>query len=29
MLCFDFNNDGTIDILDFGQFAIRMSTVLP
>ena len=26
---FDFNNDGTIDIVDFGQFAIRMFTVLP
>ena len=28
-LAFDYNNDGTIDIADFGQFAIRMFTVLP
>ena len=26
---FDYNNDGTIDIADFGQFAIPMFTVLP
>jgi len=25
----DFNGDGTIDIVDFGQFAIRMFTMLP
>ena len=26
---FDFNNDSVIYILDFGQFSIRMFTVLP
>jgi hypothetical protein len=26
---FDFNNDGRIDIADFGQFSIRIFTPLP
>ena len=26
---FDYNNDGTIDIVDFGQFSLRMFTMLP
>jgi hypothetical protein len=26
---FDFNNDGVIDIADFGQFSIRIFTALP
>ena len=26
---FDSNNDGVIDILDFGQFSLRIFTVLP
>jgi hypothetical protein len=26
---FDFNNDGVIDIADFGQFSIRIFTLLP
>jgi hypothetical protein len=26
---FDFNGDGVIDVADFGQFSIRMFTVLP
>ena len=26
---FDWNNDGTIDIADFGQFSLRIFTALP
>jgi hypothetical protein len=26
---FDYNNDGHVDILDFGQFSIRIFTILP
>jgi hypothetical protein len=29
LAAFDFNNDGVIDIADFGQFSIRLFTVLP
>jgi hypothetical protein len=28
-LALDFNNDGRIDIADFGQFSVRFFTTLP